>query len=126
MKFGEVPPISIKIGYFWRIPPQGGDTLPKPVLNITLLQPSEKPTRACDSTVFMNFHAEKWNSRENREFNHFHVEFTKFHHFGIKRTSKASIWTSYSLLKSMPRARGGAKCPNHQKTPNLVKMEQFL
>ena len=119
MKCGEIPPISTKMGKYGRIPPQGGDTLPNPVLNVILLQPSEKPTRACDSTAFMNSHAGKWNSRENREFYNFHGEFTKFHHFGIKRTSKASIWTRYSLLKSMPRARGGRKVPKSPKSTNF-------
>ena len=56
MKCCEIPSISTKMGEFGRIPPQGGDTLPKPVLNVTLLQPSEKPTRACDCNIFLLIH----------------------------------------------------------------------
>ncbi len=55
MKCYEIPPISTNMGEFGRIPPQGGDTLPETLLNIILLQPSEKPTRACDCN-FSTFH----------------------------------------------------------------------
>ena len=55
MKYGEIAPISTKLTSFGRNQAKGGDTLPRTLLNIILLQPPEKSTRACDSTVLMFF-----------------------------------------------------------------------
>ena len=74
MKCGEIPPISTKIGYFGRIPPQGGNTAPRTLLNTLLLQPPVKSCRACDSNFFYFFtwkYENSWFARKFQEYTHF-------------------------------------------------------
>ena len=73
MKCSENHYIITKMGYFGRNPAKGGNTLKDCLLNITLFQPSETPTRARDSAIPMFLHAKMGIPRGKHQFYHFLV-----------------------------------------------------